>query len=284
MKIKKTVSLLLTVVMVLSLFSVFVTAGVPEDCYINDRITHVLAVAPTVDGAISTDEYGAPVIITSQAHANEDKNDKVAWVKDNSPENVNQQAKIYMANDGAYLYIAATLDYAQEDKSGSIGGGGYRPHLAVTASKAVDDGILKTDNSYEQYLFSRVHLEGNGQPGFYSAEFTADLKNNGSNTSKQTNGTITYNAKYQAISGTYTYEMCIPWTAIPGMIDNGGYNAAPLAITLELADGNQNTGLHPSYYQIGGSASGQGKFNKVENPHGAGFLEFEPGEWCRIAD
>ena len=284
MKIKKTVSLLLTVVMVLSLFSVFVTAGVPEDCYINDRITHVLAVAPTVDGAISTDEYGAPVIITSQAHANADKNDKVAWVKDNSPENVSQQAKIYMANDGEYLYIAATLDHAQADQSTGSGSGGYRPHLSVTLSKFVDDGVLKTDTGYEQYLFSRVHLEGNGQPGFYGAEFTADLKNSGSNTSQNTNGTVTYNATYQAVSGVYTYEMCIPWTAIPGMTQGGTYSPASLAMTLELADGNKNTGLHPSYYQIGGSASGQGKFNKVENPHGAGLLEFEPGEWCRIAN
>ena len=275
MKTKKIVSLILAMVMALSLSSVFVMAT--DACYVNNAISQTITGTPAMDGSVSADEYGDPIIVTSQAHANAN-NDKLTWTKQSSPENAEQRAKIYMTYDQTYLYIAATLDHAQENLRTDGVGGGYQPHLAVTASQKVGNGVF-VSNGKEVYLFSRLAYKGKAPSAtqdYFSRKYTAttyyDLS--GSQGSD-------YYVEYDENTSTYTYEMRIQWGNIPGM--GSTYNGSAVAMTVELADGGAGESRNPSYYQIGGTAAQQGNFNS-QNPHGENVLTIVPVGQFRVSN
>lgn len=287
MKTKKIVSLILAMVMVLSLSSVFVMAT--DACYVNNVISQTITGTPDMDGSVSADEYGDPIIITSQAHANAN-NDKLTWTKLSSPENAEQRAKIYMTYDQTYLFIAATLDHAQANQR-TNSGGGYHPHLAVTLSQKSGSGVFKS-NGHEVYLFSRVAYKGkvgSFTPDFFSARYRADMASNGANTTlSQITGTsgMDYFVAYDEQTQTYTYEMRILWANAPGLKDTetNKYNGSDFAMAIELADGSLGDDRAPSYYQIGGNAAQQDKFNKTANPHGENVVTFASVGQFRVMD
>ena len=292
MKTKKIVSLILAMVMVLSLSSVFVMAT--DACYVNNAISQTITGTPAMDGSVSADEYGDPIIVTSQAHAKAN-DDKLTWTQQSSPEDAEQRAKIYMTYDQNYLFIAATLDHAQENFRTDNAGGGYQPHLAVTLSQKSGSGVFKSDE-HEVYLFSRVAYrrwdDGSFTQDFLSARYKADMASNGANTNLTSKSPITGNSgedyfvDYDKQTKTYTYEMRILWANAPGLKDTktNKYNGSDFAMAIELADGSLGGSRAPSYYQIGGDAAQQGKFNKTANPHGENVVTFASVGQFRVSN
>ena len=290
MKTKKIVSLVLAMVMVLSFSSVFVSAT--DECYLSNAISQTITdvAKPVMDGAVSVDEYGTPIIVTSQAHADANENDQITWTEQSTPEKSDQKAKIYMTYDQTHLYIAATLDHAQPNQRSKGDGGGYHPHLAVTLSQKVGNGVF-INEGYEVYLFSRVAYKGpvdDFEPNFYSARYKAD-GTVGKTNKNEILETITgssedYFVAYDDQTQTYTYEMRIQWAKAPGLKNGSNYNGEDFAMTIELADGAVGAKKQPSYYQIGGNAAQQDVFNLIANPHGTKVVTFTPDGQFRVTD
>ena len=239
------------------------TAG--EWCEVNGKVSAFPTAAPNMDTTVTEDEWGKPVIITSPVHA------KKTWTNgyktgQSATQNNEQRAKIYMTNDGEYLYIAATLDHALASKNSSAKSG-YVPLLAVTVSQYVDGSVLKTNNQ-EQFRFFRLYLQNDGTPGILSRNYSGATNKGDVDVSADC-----YNAKYDDVTKTYTFVMKIAWNTIPGMSE-GILNTSPIAMTLRVGDANLGTtDKHEnSYYQIGGTAAGS---LGQATPHASGVLKMD---------
>ena len=216
------------------------------------------------DAVIATEEYGAPVIITSPEHA------KDTWTKGygvgkNATKNNDQRTKVYMTNDGEYLYVAATMDHAQETTNPNATNA-YQPLLAVTVSQYVDGGVYKVDGK-EQFRFFRVYLK-NGTMGIWSRRYNDNADAGGVAVTSDC-----YYAKYDKVTQTYTFELKIAWNTIPGMTE-GIRTASPIGVTVRVGEANLGTtNAHEnSYYQIGGTAAGS---LGQSAPHSKGVLKMD---------
>lgn len=205
----------------------------------NSAVAPMSTSAPMADGILKSGEYGAPVIVTGPEHANADGDD-IKFISNGV--NVTpkaQTAKLYMTNDENYLYVAATLDHAIANGSTITKGNGAM--LGITLSKQDD-----VTNIYQK-KFSWFAVRFTGK----SASFANGLmKVNGT----EPDGTPQADVMGRFTNNTYTYELRIPWSSIPGM-ENGIDTDGKLAMTVKLADGTTTSGKS-NYYQIGGTAAG----------------------------
>lgn len=238
------------------------------ECYVNHTATQMPYKAPTMDGSDPANEWGNPVIVTSPEHA------KNTWTKGysvgkNATQNNNQRAKVYVANDNEYLYIAATVDHAKATTNKNASNP-FQPLLAVTVSQYVDGGAYKADNK-EQFRFFRVYLK-DGDIKIWSRTY---------NDNKDAGGVAVtsdyYYAGYDETAQTYTFKMKIAWDTIPGM-SQGLQNASSLAMTLRIGEANLGTtnGHENSYYQIGGTAAGSSLGQEAPHSHGVLKMNVNP--------
>lgn len=207
--------------------------------YMRDTVAPMPTTAPVTDAILNDGEYGNPVILTSQNYANT-SGDVLQFVDGGeSAASTTQQAKVYMTNDADYLYVAGTLDHASANGSEITKGNGAM--LGITLSK-----YDSATNIYQKkFSWFAVRFEGN------SVSFASGLMRvNNDNADGTPQATVI--GKYA--DNTYTYEMRIPWSSIPGMEEGVGTNGK-LAMTIKLADGAETAGKS-NYYQVGGTAAG----------------------------
>ena len=266
MKMKKTVSLLLTVIMVFSLLSVFVPAGATgsgEIC-VNKNLPGVVQ-APSLDGNVAAGEYGEPIYSFKQGDATLPEG--VAWVKKNT-ENAEQTVNIYMANDKDYLYIAATMDHATQDTypsktngTNTVDNSSQRAMLAVTASRWDDSTKqVQKDGTNDKYVYYRMYAnttELNPLNRLY----------HGGTNKKDVSALNEAGVSFQ--NGTYTYEIRIKWTDVPGL-ETGYTGQEQVALTMRLAEVAPAKNKYGSYYTIGGDAK------IAANPSADGVLVLTP--------
>jgi|GEM_PF-3242701 len=240
MKTKKILALLLSALLLLSCFTVVAADAVEHR--VRASIAHVSANAPVVDGILTPEEYGDPVIVTSPDHV-ATINGGSKYVNNSGGDAPTAQcATVYMTYDADGLYVAATLDNATGNSSDATGSSGAR--FAIVVSKYVSStSVYTNENGLREFFW--------GISRFKDANSITPNPNNGRiewNSSpspiKQTEVVIT--GKYT--DNTYVHEMKIPWTAIPGM-DEGVSTSDQLVYSILIADGTKD------YYQIAGEAA-----------------------------
>ena len=231
-----------------------------EWCYQNNALADMPTNAPEVDNNVGKDEYGAPIIVTSPQNIYSVTNNSY---KNNGASNA-QRAKVYMTNDENYLYIAGTLDHAKANSSTITAGRGAQMTVSLSRYDETTANKIHQVNGCDNYLIVRFGFAGESTT---SATYTKIFTDNSDEA-----GTTSINPVGLTLSGnfegnTYTYEMAIPWSEIPGMED-GVYNGADLAATIRFLDGASTQ--YDNYYHIGGNA---GANLTQANIHATGVLK-----------
>ena len=276
MNLKKIVSLVLAMVMLLGLITVGVEAESAQVSMAPDYTVVNMNKAPQMDGLISESEYGKPIITATQADTS--GTGKVKFVLGKGVANANQKATIYMVADEQYLYVAATLNHAQ--KNGYTTVSAYCPQLCVTlAEYDSETNSVPLANNVETSRAFRLLYEKNATTAKVWSKLYIGSSTSQPAIAAETSGQ-TYFTKYE--SGTYTYEMRIAWDTVPGMSGQDYKNGKPFAMTIRLNDAI-NTGSTACYYQIGGGAAG-GTVAAAKPHTDNGFMTVAGGEWCYVSD
>ena len=289
--------MVLAMVMVLGLITVGVEAE-SESAHVSITPDYALSNvknAPQTDGSVSESEYGAPIIVADRTT----NTDTVKFIQgsgytETDDSNVTKQkAKIYMVADKDNLYVAATLDYAKENKTAAKNQSYLCPQFSVTlAGCDPETGKVPTTTDKETYRVFRMMYATDTKTsgkvfsaGVLSAVYKAVSTENWSIPAEVHSSTFFGNFA----NGTYTYEMRIPWDTVPGM-NNGEYEEGkPFAMTIRLNDAVKS-GTTACYYQIGGGyAYGTIGAAKPHNEYGAmivsrGELCYQNSELAKMPD
>lgn len=242
-------------------YGYMVVAG-GEWCYQNNTLAAMPTEAPEVDNNVGEDEYGDPILVTSPQHVYTITNSSY---KRTGVVPRTQRAKVYMTNDENNLYIAGTLDHAQANSS-TITTAGRGAQMLVTLSRYDENTTNKIHqvNNCDNYLLARFGFTADSTSGATYLKIFTD-KADGTGTTSTNPVGLTVKGAYN--ENVYTYEMCIPWSQIPGMED-GVYNGEALAATIRFLDGCD--AQYDNHYNIGGDA---GASITLANIHDGGVLK-----------
>lgn len=167
-----------------------------------------------IDGKISASEWGQPIIVTNPNHT------QVTWgsFDSNEPSSVdqNQTARVWLTSDEHYLYVGATLDKSvkettDKNKNGTDLSNDMRSHFMFDIGRYVEETTVPRSTyggeSYENYAGYILSLDKDGKQTVTCRSLGMD---------KWTPDKSDYKITYDAATGTYTYEMRIPyhWTQI----------------------------------------------------------------------
>ena len=196
-----------------------------------------------IDGTVSAEEWGSPVILTFPDHA---KQTWELWEKETSISE--QTVKIYVTNDAENLYVACTVDHAILDM---LTGPAYnKPHFNFSVGRWNDqtgmEHITSLKQEYERFSlynlnyhdYGHVYLNAKG----YSLAGVA---------SKDCDYVISYNEE----TATYSYELRIPLSKTTLRFGNGN----EIAMSFAVCPGRTVlTAPTPNRYIIGGDGAAYG--------------------------
>ena len=237
-----------------------ITVAGGEWCYQNNTLAAMPTEAPVADTAIQAGEYGNPILVTSPQNVYGIAN---SGYKDGGASKT-QRAKVYMTNDENNLYIAGTLDHAQANSSAISAGKGAQMLVTLSRYDETTDNKIHQVNGCDNYLLARFGFAADSTSGATYLKIFTD-KADGTGTTNTDPVGLTVKGAYN--ENVYTYEMCIPWSQIPGMED-GVYNGESLAATIRFLDGCDSQ--YDNYYNIGGDA---GASITQANIHDGGVLK-----------
>lgn len=158
----------------------------------------------TLDGTVTDTEWGEPMIVTSPEHCQQTWGNY--WEFDPAAAPAGQSAKLYVTNDADYIYLAFVLDKCTLDTSCTDAGQLWKAaHFGFTLSKydanTTMPRITYQGQAYEQYnSFIMGFVNGtkaarNDTQGIVAWDLPDDY----------------YAVAFDAQTGTYTYEVKIPY-------------------------------------------------------------------------
>ncbi len=158
-----------------------------------------------LDGTITEEEWGEPVIVTDPAHA------QTTWgafyVTEGAARNYDQELKVYMVNDKSHIYIGVTLDESTLDAGGASATRGELmkyAHLDFTLAKYDPDttveNFLFNEQVHERYVKFTLGWVG-GQPVCVASAL---------GTTNTNLAESDYSIRYDASTRTYIYEVRVP--------------------------------------------------------------------------
>ena len=147
----------------------------------------------SVDGKISSSEWGSPVAVMSDKSPNFFNDDPRNGTGD-------QRAKVYLSNDNDYIYVGATLNRAEKGVTFSGTDGWKYPLFQFTLSTWDDATTVKKVGNAEQYNKFMFNLGAAAVCHNYSLNIANGL----------TLGIDDYKVVYDPDTRTYTYEARIP--------------------------------------------------------------------------
>ena len=121
--------------------------------------------------------------------------------------------------------------------------------LAVTASRwdADTNQVQKDENNNDKYVYYRMYANTTELDPLYRLYYGGSHQTKVSVSAIDENGVSFDN-------GTYTYEICIKWTDVPGF-EKGFTGEEQVALTMRLAEVVSKKSVNSNYYTIGGDAS-----------------------------
>lgn len=240
-----------------------ITVAGGEWCYQYSELAKMPDETPNVMNPYTEGEYGDPILVTSPQHVYTIANS--SYYKKTGDMPGAQRAKVYMTNDENYLYIAGTLDHAKANGS-AISKAGQGAQMLVTLSRydETTDNKIHQVNGCDNYLLARFGFTADSASGVPYLKIYTDTADGKGTTNTDPVG-LTVTGAYN--ENVYTYEMCIPWSQIPGMED-GVYNGESLAATIRFLDGCDSA--YDNHYNIGGDA---GASITQANIHDGGVLK-----------
>jgi hypothetical protein len=194
----------------------------------------------TLDGYVSGDEYGQPIIVTNPAHA------KATWsFWRNDAANVidDQVVKVYGTNDEDYLYFAVTVN---ETELCTLDGLMYeKAHMYLTVGRYDEntdmERITSRDKTYERCVIYRLGFDGT----------TPTVLANGIKVDRVSIAEDDWAIRYDAQARTYTYELRVP---IAGTTLRYG-NDNKMCVSIAVSDARHSTEKIANVYNIGGTGA-----------------------------
>ena len=177
-----------------------------DDRYVSTVAAPMPATAPTLDGSVTTGEWGAPVIVTSEEHAKTQWTNQGCWIKNDS--DVDQRVKVYLTNDENFIYLAVTLDREEPTKGWTNETYGHLyPKLGFVLAATNESGtaIAQTADGKDRFNAWDLHFKEDGTPVL---EKERSVGNSGMYYELTQDD---YDAAYNEQSKTYTYEVRIPY-------------------------------------------------------------------------
>ncbi len=224
--------------------------------YVRDTVAPTPAEPIKIDGSITVDEWGEPVIVTTPAHCKETWDGY--WEFDAASVPKGQSLQVYMTNDGKYIYIGAVMDECDYDDSCTDGAMLYKaPHFEFTFSQYDEEFTVKRiefqDEIYEQYTGFMLGIV-NGKPH-------AGIKTQGIDYLEL--GAENFSIKYDPATRTYTYEARVPFSNTNIDIKNNAKIALSISAAMHYTGGDGAN----RYVLTSGSAfsGGAGNFSHLDN-------------------
>lgn len=216
------------------------------ECYVNHTATRMPDQAPTMDGSVSTNEWGNPVIVTSRDHARDVWGSNGHWRSEPSKHNADQRAKVWLTNDNTYIYVAATLDKESLGTAWtSTAAGKFRmyPQMGLMlAARGESTDLQKNSDGKEIRTEFSFSFDKDGNPvatvsGKYIARPT---------TLADSDWGVTFNEE----TGTYTYEARISYALTN--IDPIQSNKIAMSVYLSSSNHGTHKNNENNRFNIGG--------------------------------
>ena len=247
MKTKKILSLLLASIMLLGLITVPTTAAdTSTDTYALDEATELLA-APTINGTVSEEEWGNPVVVTNNKHAN-GMWDSGHVLSDAANYNPEQRAKVWLTNDNEFIYVAATLDHEDQGDSWTTNDRNHPRFEILLSQKGEGNGPVLVAGK-DQYTKLSIGFKENGVQSLRERTY-ANI-----DSASMDHSAFSYSAKFE--NSTYTYELKIPFAMTNINLKESEDIAVSILICAANHDGANNK------YNIGGTGCLNANTNKT---------------------
>lgn len=218
-----------------------------SDFYVSNAATPMPAIAPTIDGSVSENEWGKPVIVTNPAHAASSWANGY-WGSEPTKVNNDQRAKVWLTNDKTYMYVAVTLDKEAVGTAWTGAQDWCYPKMGLMLAAAGEDGDIQ-----------QFEYEGAQHDRWNSWSFTFDADGNGVGATSLQHGTAQYyglssddySVTFNSETGTYVYEMRIPYQSTN--IDLSNSNQIVMSVHIGASNYGTNTASNENNrYNIGG--------------------------------
>ena len=212
-----------------------------DGSYVNAAVNAMPATAPTLDGSVSTAEWGAPTMVVSPNYASNTWTDSYMYFSEASTMNANKKARIWLTNDLDYIYIAATFDHETLNAAGT-----KAPTLGLMV------GAQGTDTDLHRFTYNDVTYEK-----YYKFYISFDLAAATATAAKgeaygvDNPATLTadeFEAKYDATTKTFTYEIRIPYS----YTNISPFNTGNIAFAAYFASAHQGVAADQNRFCIGG--------------------------------
>ena len=170
-----------------------------------DDTVHSVEKAPVIDGEISDEEYGGRALISSNPRHCQNVFGTY-WSFDPAAVDNGQNAKIWVANDAEYLYVAASIDHCTFDESCTDSGklyaaAGFQFSIARWDEDFTVPAITFEGQEYEQYTCVKMGFV-NGKPVVVNNTQGIDMFE-----IPEEDFAVVFDAE----TGTYRYEIRIPF-------------------------------------------------------------------------
>ena len=192
------------------------TAGMPmrisfnDGSYVNTAVNAMPATAPVLDGSVSTAEWGEPTMVVSADYATSTWADSNLFFGQKAALDPDKRARVWMTNDTNYIYIAGTLDH--EQLAPDVAGAWYPQFMFMVGAQGATTDL----NQFE-------YPSGSGTWYERFTKFTINFDKAGTTATtsqSQAYGVATpptlqadeFEAKYDAATQTFTYEVRIPFS------------------------------------------------------------------------
>lgn len=188
-----------------------------------------------VDGVVSEEEWGKPVIVTNPLFTRSDVPGGLYWEIDGVVK-VPQTAKIYLTNDKDNVYLAMTLDNAKNNGITCTDAGALYnyAHFAFNIAK-YDEATTVPQIEFEE----KKHEQFTGfWLGMVDGAKGQSITTHGMDAKALDNAN--YEIKYDEATKTWTYEVALPIS----MTNINIYDTRDIALSVSIGDGNSGTGAN----------------------------------------